>query len=60
LLTSKKRYVLIGIMHSRVVHTDQAIHRTPVGPSLRALNLSLDLLTGSGAALLLISGAGSG
>jgi len=61
LLTSKIPYVLIGVMYSRTNDMAEAAHQARCGLSLRALNLSLDLLPGSGIALLLlVDGAGSG
>jgi len=48
-------------MYSRANDKAEAAHHIRGGLSLHALNLSLDLLPGSGIALLLlVSGAGSG
>jgi hypothetical protein len=61
LLTSKMPCVLIEAMYRRVNDQIEAAHRTTGGLSPRAQNLSLDLLCGSGSALLLLTGAaGSG
>jgi len=60
-LTSKIPYVLIGVMYSRANDKAETAYQARGGLSLRALNLSLDLLPGSGIALLLlVDGAGSG
>ena len=59
-MTSKKPYVLIQSMYSRVNGSNNVVNQSPVGSSLRVLNLSLGLLTGSGIVLLLVDEAGSG
>jgi hypothetical protein len=53
-------YVLIRSMYPRANGSNNVVDQSPVGSSLRVLNLSLGLLTGSGIALLLVNGAGSG
>jgi hypothetical protein len=53
--------VLSGLMYARMSGNTQAVHRTVGGFSLRAFNLTRDLLLlGSLLALLLRIGAGAG
>ena len=61
LLTCTYRYVFIRHMHARETGPAKVAHHTHGGRPLRALNLSLELLLGSIAVLLILGyGAGSG